>query len=60
MTEHYTRNTEYVWKWCERCGRMTEHPVSDSRVGRCKEDHGTKEKPKEAEPETSGNLFQGE
>jgi hypothetical protein len=37
MTEHYTRNTESVTKWCNRCGKRTQHQVSDGRVGRCME-----------------------
>lgn len=39
MTEHYTRNTESILKWCNRCDRLTVHAVSDGRVGRCTE-HG--------------------
>ena len=35
--EHYTRNTESVLKWCNTCMRLTKHPVSDGRVGRCGE-----------------------
>lgn len=37
MTEHYTRGTESVTRWCNRCGRMTQHQVSAWRVGRCTE-----------------------
>lgn len=37
MTEHYTRNTESVTKWCNRCDRLTQHQVHDARVGRCLE-----------------------
>ena len=39
MAEHYTRSTESVTKFCNTCGRITEHSVSDGRVGRCKEHH---------------------
>ena len=37
MTEHYTRNTESITKWCNHCNRPTDHIVSDGRVGRCME-----------------------
>jgi hypothetical protein len=37
MTEHYTANTESVSKWCNHCGRNTQHGVSAGRVGRCLE-----------------------
>ena len=35
--EHYTRNTESVLKWCNTCNRLTVHPTSGGRVGRCSE-----------------------
>lgn len=35
--EHYTRNTESVTRWCNHCGRNTQHSVSAGRVGRCME-----------------------
>jgi hypothetical protein len=37
MTEHYTKTTEETTKFCNRCGRLTQHAVSGGRVGRCKE-----------------------
>jgi hypothetical protein len=37
MSEHFTRNTEEVTRWCNHCGRFTQHIVSDGRLGRCKE-----------------------
>ena len=37
MTEHYTANTESVTRWCNQCGRGTQHTVSGGRVGRCLE-----------------------
>lgn len=37
MTEHYTKNTESVTHWCNRCGRPTDHKVSAGRLGRCME-----------------------
>jgi ribosomal protein L44E len=39
MAEHYTRSTETVFEFCPTCMRVTEHHVSDARLGRCKE-HG--------------------
>jgi hypothetical protein len=35
MTEHYTRNTESATAWCNRCGRFTQHKVSDGRLAHC-------------------------
>jgi ribosomal protein L44E len=35
--EHFTRNTESILQWCNACRRLTVHPVSDGRVGRCSE-----------------------
>lgn len=46
MTEHYTSNTESVWKWCNTCMKNTTHSVSANRLGRCLE-HGAKDKPAE-------------
>ncbi len=37
MPEHYTRNTLEATKWCNRCGRPTQHAVSGGRIGRCLE-----------------------
>ena len=37
MAEHYTSNTESVTRWCNHCGRPTQHTVSGGRVGRCLE-----------------------
>jgi hypothetical protein len=37
VTEHYTTNTESVTRFCNRCGRPTQHRVSGGRVGRCME-----------------------
>ncbi len=37
MSEHYTRNTESMTKFCPTCGRLTQHAVHDARVGRCLE-----------------------
>ena len=37
MSEHYTKNTESVTHWCNRCGRMTDHRVSAGRLGLCME-----------------------
>lgn len=43
MTEHYTRNTESVTRWCGRCCRATQHAVSAGRVGRCIEHQAQQE-----------------
>jgi len=37
VSEHYTRNTESALRYCDRCGRVTKHAVSDGRLGRCTE-----------------------
>jgi hypothetical protein len=37
MTEHYTRNTESVTAWCNKCQRETRHIVSSGRRGHCLE-----------------------
>ncbi len=37
MSEHYTRNTESVLAWCNRCSRLTMHAVSAGRRGHCTE-----------------------
>ncbi len=37
MPEHYTQATESVTRWCNRCGRPTQHAVSSGRPGRCLE-----------------------
>lgn len=47
MTEHYTRNTESVTKWCNKCGRPTQFAVSCGRVGRCTEHEPPAETAKE-------------
>lgn len=39
MAEHYTRNTTGVFRFCNRCGRLTMHKVSNRRIGLCTEDH---------------------
>jgi len=43
MTEHYTRNTESVSAWCNKCNRVTQYAVSDGRRGRCLEHAAPKE-----------------
>jgi hypothetical protein len=37
VSEHYTKNTESVTRWCNRCARDTQHSVSAGRIGRCME-----------------------
>lgn len=41
MSEHYTRNTTGVLKFCNRCGKMTMHKVTNKRIGLCTENHYT-------------------
>jgi hypothetical protein len=48
VTEHYTRNTESVTKWCNACKRPTQHKVSGGRVGRCLEHQAAGESKKQA------------
>lgn len=64
MTEHYTRNTESVTLWCNKCNRLTQFMVSNGRLGRCKEHEASVEskeqerKRKKKEQENKeGNLF---
>jgi hypothetical protein len=35
MTQHYTRNTVSASAWCNKCGKQTQHTVSDRRLGYC-------------------------
>ena len=42
MSEHYTKNTESVTRFCRTCDRLTQHAVSDGRIGRCKEHEAPK------------------
>lgn len=35
MSEHFTRTTESVTRWCNKCGRPTQFAVSNGRLGRC-------------------------
>ncbi len=56
MSEHYTKNTESVWKWCNICMKNTEHLVSANRLGRCQE-HGAKDKPPKKEPPKQEKTF---
>jgi hypothetical protein len=37
MAHHSTKNTVSRAKWCNKCGRQTQHAVSDGRVGHCLE-----------------------
>jgi hypothetical protein len=57
VSEHFTSNTESVWKWCNTCMKNTEHSVSGNRLGRCQE-HGAKDKPAKKEaPKKGKTLF---
>jgi len=59
MTQHYPKGTISIRKWCNTCGRETEHSVSDGRVGRCVQDHHPPSQPKPAKPAKveQGGLF---
>lgn len=35
MTQHYTRSTIETSAWCGKCKTMTQHTVSDRRLGYC-------------------------
>ena len=35
MSQHYPRNTVSVAAWCKKCQGMTQHTVSDRRLGYC-------------------------
>jgi len=37
MSFHYTKDTTSAPSWCGRCDRVTEHFVSDGRLGHCLE-----------------------
>lgn len=41
MSEHYTKNTRAVSKFCLTCGKMTMHRVDFKRVGSCMEHQAT-------------------
>lgn len=35
MGHHFTRDTVEVSAWCNKCGKMTQHTVTDRRLGYC-------------------------
>ena len=35
MSQHYTRGTVEASAYCNKCGKMTMHTVSDRRLGYC-------------------------
>ena len=57
MTEHYTRRTESVTAWCNKCQRTTEHRVDSGRKGPCLE-HTTAINPKPEPLRGSRDLFE--
>jgi ribosomal protein L44E len=67
MPQHHTRNTVSTSKFCNICGKMTQHVVADRRVGHClehdaglrmtKKQQELREKLKDAESQP--DLFQG-
>jgi ribosomal protein L44E len=63
-TEHYTKNTVAIRKYCPTCNRMTMHSVSGKRVGHCLEHEAqsmTKKQKKrlreQEDAENQQNLF---
>ena len=57
MSQHYTKGTVSVRKWCNTCRRETEHSVSDGRLGRCVEDHHPPNLEKPVEESNQGEMF---
>ena len=57
MSEHYTKGTISVRKWCTTCGRETEHSVSDGRLGRCVNDHHPPKPEVKPEPSKQEELW---
>jgi hypothetical protein len=47
MSEHLPRSCESTTKWCNRCCNITEHIVSDGRIGRCKNHDSSAESKKQ-------------
>jgi len=39
MSEHYTRNTTAVLKYCPTCNKNTMHSVYNKRIGSCVNSH---------------------
>jgi len=39
MSEHYTKNTTRVMKFCPTCNKKTMHRVDNGRIGLCVEPH---------------------
>lgn len=59
MSQHYTRNTSGVLKYCNRCGKNTMHKVSGKRIGLCENNHSKdpQKTPATVTPDNQGNLF---
>jgi ribosomal protein L44E len=55
--EHYTRNTESAWEWCNKCQRLTEHRVDGVKRGPCLEHETTVTKKPEPIPDKQEKLF---
>ena len=47
--KHETKNTVAILKWCNTCGKMTMHGVSDRRVGLCQEHNSRSKQPVKVE-----------
>jgi hypothetical protein len=46
--EGFTRTAETLHCWCYTCNDLTEHAVSDGRIGRCVNSHANKKDPRKA------------
>lgn len=62
MSEHFSRNTSGVMKWCNTCKRTTLHIVSGKKVGACMNNHvkALDKRPYQADAAvdtTQGELF---
>jgi hypothetical protein len=57
MSEHYTRNTTGVLRFCNRCGKLTMHKVSGKKVGLCTEDHTLGDKHNKVYEKPEPRLF---
>lgn len=56
MPQHWPKSTVEVSAWCNTCGKMTPHRVSDGRLGGCKNEHLRPAQEKKPE-DTQGKLF---
>jgi hypothetical protein len=64
MPEHYTKSTVSATFWCGKCGKPTEHRISDGRRGACmkcleKLNEAAEARKLEAPPAEQCELFGG-